>query len=409
VRQWHPMTDRRGARATQVRPRPPSTGRPAPPKPRQRTAAPYRPVQHKRIERGPGLPLIVQASLAVAIVALGALVLYGATGQIGKAVGGVGTAISHVFDNLGTTASASPSTAVLAVSPTLAAPDNSYTNEATVDITGTVPLTVIGDSGLSISLYQTLQGQAPTLIQDGIPIPDTAAFTIPAVKLVNGSNVFTARIVGPGGNGPASAPITYVLDTAKPKVTITAPKNGAKVNGTSVSVTGKTQANSAILAQNSTTHTSSTATADKNGVFSVAVAIVPGANTITVTATDPANNVAAANLSVTRGSGKLTMDLKSSRNSFSAKKGATLTLTATLTDPNGKPIAGQPVTFIVALAGMPADIQIKQTNSAGVATLTEKVLPGAASTGVGKSGTVTASADTKSGHIQQTISISTLK
>jgi Glucodextranase, domain B len=403
------MTDRRGARATQVRPRPPSTGRPAPPKPRQRTTAPYRPVQHKRIERGPGLPLVAQVFLAVAIVALGGLVLYAATGQIGKVVAGVGTAVSHVFDNLGTAPSASPSAAVVAVAPTLDAPESSYTNEGTVDITGTVPLTVIGDDTLSISLYQTLQGQKPTLIQDGIPIPNTAAFTIPAVKLVKGSNVFTARIAGDGGLGPASAPITYVLDTAKPKLTITAPKAGGKVNGASVAVTGKTQANSAILAQNTTNHTSSTTTADKNGAFSVTVAITPGSNTITVTATDPAANVATATLTVTRGSGKLTMGLSSNQYSFSSKKGATLTFKATLVDPNGKPISGQAVAFTVTLAGVPPDIQIRTTNSAGVATLKETIGAHAADLGVGKSGTVTASADTKSGHAQKTVAISTAK
>ena len=62
-----------------------------------------------------------------------------------------------------------------------------------------------------------------------------------------------------------------------------------------------------------------------------------------------------------------------SRASFSAKKGATLTFTATLTDPNGKPIAGQAVAFTVTLAGVPPDIQIRTTNAAGVATLKETI------------------------------------
>ena len=405
------MTDRRGARATQVRPRPPSTGRPTPPKPRQRTTAPYRPVQHRRIERGSGLPLMAQVFLGVAILALGALVLYGATGQMTKLAGGLASSVSHMFDGLAAGPSASPSGGVISIAPTLDPPTNSYTNESTVDITGTVPLTVIGDSDLTISLYQTLQGQSPTLIQDGIPIPNTAAFTIPAVKLQKGSNVFTAKIVGSGGSGPASAPITYVLDNSKPKLTITSPKNGTKVNGSTVSVTGMTQANSGIVAANTTNHTSASATADKNGSFTISVPITAGGNTISITATDPASNVATATVTVTRGSGKLTMTLKSSRSSFSAKKGATITFTATLTDPNGKPIAGQNVTFIVALAGLPTDIQMnRQTNASGVVTFTEKILKGAASkTSPGQTGTVTATADTKFGHAQKTISIKTLQ
>jgi hypothetical protein len=285
----------------------------------------------------------------------------------------------------------------------------SYTNEGTVDITGTVPLTVIGDDTLSISLYQTLQGQKPTLIQDGIPIPNTAAFTIPAVKLVKGSNVFTARIAGEGGLGPASAPITYVLDTAKPKLTITAPKAGGKVNGASVAVTGKTQASlRTLLAQNSTIHTSSTTTAERQKGHSRDGGH-PGSNTSTCSATDPASNSETATVTVTRGSGKLTMGLSSSQYSFSSKRGATLTFRATLVDPNGKSISGHAVAFTVTLAGVPPDIQIRTTNSAGVATLKETIGAHAADLGVGKSGTVTASADTKSGHIQKTVAISTAK
>src|SRR4029077_19382556 len=99
----------------------------------------------------------------------------------------------------------------------------------------------------------------------------------------NGSNVFTATIVGPGGESAPSSPITYVLDTSKPKVTILSPKDGSKVNGTSLQVTGRTQANSTIVAANTTTHLTSTGAADKNGAFTVTVSISAGTNAIRLT------------------------------------------------------------------------------------------------------------------------------
>jgi hypothetical protein len=316
--------------------------------------------------------------------------------------------VSSFLTNAGTTPTASPSAGIVAGAPTIVAPDQAYTSEATVDITGTVPISVIGSTDYTISLYQALQGQKPALIQQKVAIPGGATFTIPGVKLLKGTNVFTATIVGPNGESPPSSPVTYVLDTAKPKLTILSPKDGAKVNGLTVDISGRTQPNSTILAQNGTNHQSASATADKAGAFKITVAITTGANVITVTATDPASNAATATLNLTRGSGKLALALTSSLNSFSAKKGTTLVFTATLIDPNGKAIANQSVVMTIALAGLSADVRANlTTDSHGRVTVTYPINKGAAKSGAGKWGNVTATADTSFGHIQKTISIKT--
>jgi hypothetical protein len=370
--------------------------------------SPYRISQHKPVQRGPGIPFIGRAILALAIVALGAVVLYTATGQIGRIVSNLGGAVSSFLANTGASPSASPSEGPVAGAPTIVSPSNAYTNDATVDITGTVPISIIGSTDYTISLYQSIGGQAATLIQHNVAIPSTATFTIPGVRLLKGTNVFTATIVGPGGESSSSSPVTYVLDTAKPKLTLISPKDGSKVNGTSVDINGRTQANSTILAQNSNNHTSVTTTADKSGAFTITVAITQGANAITVTATDPASNATATTITLTRGSGKLSMGLTSSLNSFSAKKGATLTFTAQLTDPNGLPIVGQSVAMTITLAGLGPDVRAGlTTDSHGRVSVTIQVNPGAAKAGAGKWGNITASADTSFGHAQKTISVKT--
>ena len=144
-------------------------------------------------------------------------------------------------------------------------------------------------------------------------------------------------------------------------------------------------------------------------MFTVSIATTPGTNTITLTATDPASNVATATISLVRGTGKLTLSLSSSDYTFSAKKGASLQFTAVLTDPDGKPIAGQDVTFTITLAGVPPDIQVRTTDSKGTAHGLAQIGPGAANTGIGKQGTVTASTDTTFGHAQKTIVVNTAK
>ena len=401
------MSDRRALRGSQVRPRPPSSGRASPQKLRPRPS-PYRISQHKRVPSGPGIPFIGRAILALAVVALGAVVLYSATGQIGKIVANVGSAVSSFLTNAGTAPSASPSPGSIAGAPTIVAPSNPYTSEASVDITGTVPIGIIGSTDYTISLYQALQGQKPTLIEHNVAIPQTATFTIPGVKLLKGTNVFTATIVGPGGEGTASGPVTYVLDTARPKLTITSPKDGAKVNGTAIAITGRTQGSSTILARNGSNQSSATVTADKSGAFSVTVAITQGLNSITITATDPASNSTAVTIRLTRGTGKLALQLTSSPTSFSARKGATLVYTATLTDPDGKPIVGQSVTLTITLAGLGPDVRAGlTTDSHGRVTVSYQINKHAADKGAGKWGSVTASADTHFGHVQKTISIKT--
>ena len=401
------MSDRRALRGSQVRPRPPSSVRSTPQKLRPRPS-PYRVAQHKPVARGAGIPFIGRAVLALAVVALGAVVLYSATGQIGRIMGGVGGAVSSFLSNAGANPSQAAASGAPAGAPTIVAPDEAYTSEPTVDITGTVPIGVIGSTDYTISLYQALQGQQPTLVQQNVAIPQTATFTIPGVSLRKGTNVFTATIVGPGGESEPSSPVTYVLDTTKPKITITSPKEGSRVNGTSVEIKGRTQGNSTVQVENTVNHNSSSTTADKSGAFTISVAIAQGANAITITATDPASNAAAITLHLTRGAGKLSLGLTSSLNSFSARKGTTLVFTAILKDPDGKVIANQSVTLVISIAGLPTDVRAGlKTDSQGRVTVTYRIHKHAADGGAGKWGQVTASADTRFGHVQKTIQIKT--
>ncbi|MDP9484051.1 MAG: Ig-like domain-containing protein [Chloroflexota bacterium] len=401
------MSDRRALRGSQVRPRPPSSVRSTPQKLRPRPS-PYRVAQHKPIARGPGIPFIGRAVLALGVVALGAVVLYSATGQIGRIMGGVGGAVSSFLTNAGANPSQAVASGVVAGAPTIVAPDEAYTSDAAVDITGTVPIGVIGSTDYTISLYQALQGQQPTLVQQNVAIPRTATFTIPGVSLKKGTNVFTATIVGPGGESSPSSPVTYVLDTTKPKITITSPKEGARVNGTSVEIKGRTQGNSTVQVENTTNRNSSSTTANKAGAFTISVAVAQGSNTITITATDPASNTAAITLKLTRGAGKLALGLTSSQNSFSAKKGATLIFTATLKDPDGKPIVNQSVTLTITLAGLGPDVRAGlRTDSQGRVAVSYRIHRHAADGGAGKWGQVIASASTRFGNVQKTIQIKT--
>src|SRR5512134_2202792 len=94
------MTTRRDHRQTHVRPRPPSTGRPAPVKVRPRAPAPTRLSVHRPIQRDRGLPIIAKLGLVAAVALLGATILYVGAGGLGKAFNGVTAALAGFVTNI---------------------------------------------------------------------------------------------------------------------------------------------------------------------------------------------------------------------------------------------------------------------------------------------------------------------
>src|SRR4029079_1392902 len=75
-----------------------------------------------------------------------------------------------------------------------------------------------------------------------VPVGATQRFVIPDVALSAGTNTFTATIVGATGlESDAHAAVAYILDTSKPRITVSSPKANAVVNGKTVTVNGQTQ------------------------------------------------------------------------------------------------------------------------------------------------------------------------
>jgi len=316
--------------------------------------------------------------LGLAVVALGAVILYTSTGQLGRVVSGVGSSLSNFLYTV--TASAAPSASpVVPVSgtPSLVAPAEAYTNNRIVDLSGAVPSKVAGNSAYRIRIYQNLKGQPRSLIRE-IPVGATPSFTVPGVILQKGVDYFTATLVGPGGETAPSPAITYVYDTSKPRIIVTSPLNGATVNGTSVTIGGNTQSRTVIVARNEANGASATGTAGPDGTFTITLALEPGTNGITLTGTDPAGNIGTAIVSILRGSGVLTASLTPSSYQYRASHlPQPVTLTALVTDPNGHPVDGATVTFTLSIPGIAPITQNTTTDGAGTAVFQTTVPKGA--------------------------------
>jgi hypothetical protein len=169
-----------------------------------------------------------------------------------------------------------------------------------------------------------------------------------------------------------------VFDASPPKITVTSPKNNAIVNGRAVTLKGKTQARTTLLARNDASGSSIAGTAGADGTFTLSLALAPGVNTISITGTDPAGNVTESSLKVRRGSGQLTAKLTaSSREIKRSKLPEPVTLSVTVTDPDGNPLDNADVTFTLGVPGVPIVTRDAKTSANGKATFSTTIPKGA--------------------------------
>jgi hypothetical protein len=348
------VTTRRGGRPSQVRPRPPSSGRPAPVKARSKTPSTGRLASHRRVDRTRRLALPFRVIFAIAIVALGAGVLFVASGGVGRVAAALGSGLAGIVTDLTSTPAPSATPSVLADSPLLREPAEPYTNQPTVDLTGTVPAELAGTTDSRIRIYVAIGDGAPGIINE-IPVGQSATFIVPNLTLAEGTNTFTATIIGPAGESEPSPAIAYVLDTAKPGIVVSSPREGDVINAATVPFVGKTQPRSQMRMSNAAANATISGQADANGAFSIVVPIAEGNNNIAITSVDPAGNESTIAINVVRGSGALAASL--SQSIYQIKRSdlpEKLDLTVMVVDPDGRPLEGARVTFSVAIPSVPA-------------------------------------------------------
>jgi hypothetical protein len=330
-----------------------------------------------------------------AVVLLGGVILYASTGQLGKLVAGFGASMSGLFAKI--SASEPPPSATpgpLPPSPVLIAPDESYTNQPTVDLQGTLPTEVTGSTVYKLRIYRSLGDESsPTELIRELPVGLTAHFTVPNVVLDKGVDFFTASLKGPGGETKPSGAIRYVYDTSKPKIILSSPHDGDTINAATVELQGDVQSRSVIVARNAENGASVTGKAAPDGTFKLTLALEPGQNGITLTSTDPAGNASDLVISLLRGSGKLTATLSASSIQFrTSRLPSPVTLTAIVTDPDGRPADGASVTFTLSIPGVDPITQVGTTDAAGSAIFQTNVPKGATE----GNGLATVLVDTKS-------------
>jgi glucodextranase-like protein len=238
---------------------------------------------------------------------------------------------------------------------------------------------VVGAENTRIRIYVAIGKGDPGVVTE-IPVGTSPRFLVPGISLSPGTNAFTATIVGPTDlESERSAAVIYILDKTKPKITISSPKANALINARSVKIIGQTQGRSALSAKNLTTNATVTGEADTKGAFSINVPIGTGSNQIELTVTDPAGNVNSATVTVRRGTGKLVAKLTASFYQVRLSKlPEPVTLTVTVTDPDGRALPGANVTFTLAVPSVPAIASsVLSTGADGKVSFTTTIPKGA--------------------------------
>jgi RHS repeat-associated protein len=165
--------------------------------------------------------------------------------------------------------------------------NNSYTNQTSVTVSGTVT-----------------DATPVTVNANGVPLPvDGAGVFTGSVPLAEGPNILTVTATDAAGNQQVVVR-NVTCDTQAPVLTVTAPVDGAVVNADHVTVSGTvTDATLATVTANGTP-----LPVAQDGTFSGDVPLVEGPNTIAVVATDSATNSTTVTRSVTRQSQTLPPD-----------------------------------------------------------------------------------------------------
>lgn len=186
---------------------------------------------------------------------------------------------------------------------------NRSTSTITVNLDSTAPQAPLLDllATPTRTAATTVSGQAEPLTQvrlsnNGQQIAQLATdaagqFTVADVTLTEGSNLFTATATDAAGNSSQpSAPLTVVLDTKPPVITVTAPQPGALVSAPQTTITGTVDEPLASLTVNGGAATL-TGTA-----FEYVIALAAGENSALITAIDLAGNAATTTVTVKRDS-----------------------------------------------------------------------------------------------------------
>lgn len=343
------MTSRR---ASHVRPRPASSGRPQL-QPVKASAPDRRRVRgHGGLSaRRRGAPLALRTMLALGVAMLAGGVFLAAMGGFGPMLSALAAGFTGAFDRLVATPVPTATDLPPTDSPRIAVPEQPFTNKDVVDLNISVPVAVLGQADTYVRIYLELEGLEAAPVLD-FPVGTTSRIIVP-FQLTEGRNNISATLLRGQEESEQSPIVTWVLDLKPPTIKILSPKDGAAIDTPYATIKGDTQAGTTLVARNPANDASISTVAARDGMFEISLPLVPGENQIVISGTDPAGNVGETTLKLKQGSTKMRVQLRASAYRISvAHHPSSLQLIVVVTDPSGKPLAGARAFFTLQIPGL---------------------------------------------------------
>jgi hypothetical protein len=331
--------------------------------------------QHRGLDaRRPRAPLVTRTllGLSVGLLALAAFVL--ASGGVGPILSTLGAGFQSAIDRLSASAVPIETGLIATDSPHIAAPEQPYTSQDTVNLDITVPASAVGDPAAKIRVYLALEGLDPSAVGEW-PVGTTSHLVVP-FELTEGRNAISATLVRSATDESEPSPIViWILDLNPPKIQIASPEDGERIETPEAIIRGSSQVGSTLVARNDANSASISTVAARDGTFEIQLPLVKGDNEIEITATDPAGNQNSKKLHLVQGSTEMKVQLRASLYTISVKNHpSSLQLIVTVTDPSGDPIEGARAFFTLQIPGLAPISNELLTGSDGRAVFTTPLI-----------------------------------
>ena len=189
--------------------------------------------------------------------------------------------------------------------------------------------------------------------------------TVADVPLVEGQNVLTAALEGPGGLGPASEPVTVTQDRDAPVLGISAPADGAETFEATVALSGTSEAGTSVTVENAAKGWDNELRVGPSGSFEISVPLAVGRNRIVVRSTDGAGMEQRAMIVVQRKDGRPVIALSAPKRVARSELPKRIRVIVDVTDVDGKEIPGATVSYSLGGPGWTAEDFIDETSPSG--------------------------------------------
>ena len=227
--------------------------------------------------------------------------------------------------------------------PALVAPTDTITQADTID------LVVLRPDGLSRAEHYVVRVYVNDQMARERALPTTDQFDMPAVPLVEGENSIRAALVGDGGMGPYSAPISIMRDDIEPVIRVFRPQPNSTVYIADEVLRGRTEPGASLTATDlATTEVLETAV-QPDGRFETALSLALGQNTLLLHSQDAAGNEASARINLTRADSLASLTLSVSNSDLRLQDlPLHLEAVAWVLDERGHPVDGVEVVFSIS-------------------------------------------------------------